>query len=803
MNAIWMRARNELARRRRGWIAISLMVAVAGGVVMAAAEGARRSDTAVPRFLAYAGATHADIEADPSQFREIGVLPEVESATAGAYMLMGSSLTRQVRSQVPVSVIAIADPVLHGRPLVIAGHMADLNNPGEAIIDENALQTGALRLGQTVTLQGFTFDQMDAVLRGTTEEPKGPSATVTIVGVIRVPTDLSTTAPPPGVTYTGNAELIITPALYKQVGTRTANFLGLSVRLKHGNADIPALTRDVSRITQGHGAVHAGSDDLQAGAEAQRATHTEAQALWLFALFGAIAAVLIIGQSISRQFFLGSNDSSTLFALGMSRGQLLLSALLCLIVVTVVGAIVAAGIAILLSPLTPIGLARKAEVDIGFHLDLPVLLIGVAGCIVVFTARAVFPAWRSSSIKTVDDRLDRPRRVADAAARAGMPATTVTGVQMALDPGKGRTAVPVRTAIAGTVVAVGVLAASVVFGASLDHLGASPRLQGWTWDVTVGNPHSDDVSATAIPTLQKNADVAAFSAEEFDGLETAAHAQVIVLGLDQIAGHVGPPILEGRAPNGPDEIALGTKALLRLHKRIGDSITLGGPTGKVKSFRVVGRALITPVIINGQVTMGDGGWIQQPSLRALVPYQGGEEGAVNVFLIKFKEGIDRRAAIATLKRDFPGTVLTPYAPAEVENLRRIDTLPFILAIMLGLLAIATIAHALATSVRRRRSDLAVLKTLGFVRSQVTATVAWQASTLAVIAAVVGLAAGVAGGRWLWVFFAGRLGLHPAPAIPLLLLVFVVPGAVLIANLTAAVPARAAARTQPALVLRAE
>ena len=192
-----------------------------------------------------------------------------------------------------------------------------------------------------------------------------------------------------------------------------------------------------------------------------------------------------------------------------------------------------------------------------------------------------------------------------------------------------------------------------------------------------------------------------------------------------------------------------------------------------------------------------------PALRQFVPPVPADEGAVNVFLVRLAPGVDRKAAVASLQRDFPGTVLTPYAPPEVENLRRIDTLPYVLAGLLGLLAAATIAHALVTSVRRRRHDLAILKTLGFVRQQVRATVAWQASTLSALSATLGLVAGFLGGRWLWIFFADQLGTRPEPAVPLVLLIVVVPASLALGNLIAAIPAHGAARTEPALVLRTE
>lgn len=804
MSAVWVRAIKELRARWRPWLAIALMIGIAGGVVMAAAAGARRSDTAVPRFLAYSQASTADVEADPSQFHAIAALPQVESASAAAFLLMGKSLAKSVDTRFAITVLALADPTLQSRAMVSSGRLFNMSDPGEALINDTALRTGALKIGETVNLRGFTFEQLQDVLRGSTADPKGPTATVKIVGSIRQATDLSTTRPPPGILYTGNDVLLLTPALYERIGHETANFLSVAVRLKHADKDLQAFTKEVARLTAGKGVVHGGSDEVQAGIEAQRATHTEAVALWLFAALAGVAALLVIGQSLSRQIFAEAGDNETLLALGMSRAQLLMSAFFVALIAGLVGAVVGVATAILLSPLAPLGLARQADVDVGFHIDLPVVLIGAAGCIVLVAGRALFPAMLASRLGGEREGSRKPSRVADALARAGMSASSVAGVQMALDPGRGGGAVPVRAAIAGSVVAITVLITALAFGAGLTHLADTPRLQGWTWDFALGNPHSDDVSARAIPLLRGKSFIAGISAEAFGTVVLGKRDQTIALGLDRVSGDVGPPILEGRAPRGSDEVALGTKALRTLKKHVGDTVQIGVPEpGHDRSMRIVGRVLITPVIVNGQSTLGDGALMSMEALRLFVPPQQSDQGAVNVFLVKLAPGVDRAAAFAALKSDFPGTVLTPYPPAEVENLRRIDTLPFVLAGLLGLLAIATIAHTLITSVRRRRRDLAILKTIGFERRQVSATVAWQASTLGALAGAIGLVAGVIVGRALWTFFAGRLGIHPEPVLPVLLLVAIVPGALLLANLIAAIPARAAARTEPALILRTE
>ncbi|MFY9585899.1 MAG: FtsX-like permease family protein, partial [Actinomycetota bacterium] len=798
----------DMRARWRAWLVIALMVAVASGVVMTAVAGGRRSDSAVARFLAHTHAPNASVEADPSTFHAIAQLPEVEHARAMAFMLMGEK--RGVNSvsteSFSTSTLAFVDPQLVGRTMIlVAGRMPDFSRPDEAVTNETAVRSGALRLGQRVSLLGYTFDQLEEVLRGSNAPPQGPSATVTVVGVIRTTTDLTTSNPPAGVVYTGSNVLLLTPALYRKVGEQTAHFAGIDVRLKHGKSSVASFTAGVAQVTNGEGVIHTGSDDVQAAAEAQRATHTEAIALWLFAGFAGLAALLVIGQTISRQILLAARDNQTLLALGMTRWRLVVLALLQVGAAAVTGAVLGIGVAIALSPLTPIGLSRVAEVDRGVHLDLPVIALGSIACVLVLLVRSAFPAWRAGRALGRDLSHRHPSRTAGALARGGMPASSVAGVQMALDPGYGQNSVPVRTAVAGSVVAVAVLIASLAFGASLTRLGKSPAAQGWTWDAAVGNPHSDDVSASAIPLLRDNPHVAAFSSLMRGNLLLDGRHEVAALGLDHVVGDVGPTILEGREPRAADEIALGTKVLKALHKDVGNRVRIQSVAEQMAAGRtltIVGRVLIDPVIINGEITLGDGALMPQASFREFVP-PGEEEGAVNVFPVRFEPGTDRASALASLRRDFPGTVLTSYPPSEVENLRRIDSLPFVLAGLLGVLAATTIAHALVTSVRRRRRDLAVLKTLGFIRGQVSATVAWQASTLAVVASIIGLAAGIAGGRWLWIVYATRLGVRPEPVIPAIILVAIIPGAVFLSNMIAALPARAAARTAPALILRTE
>ena len=120
-----------------------------------------------------------------------------------------------------------------------------------------------------------------------------------------------------------------------------------------------------------------------------------------------------------------------------------------------------------------------------------------------------------------------------------------------------------------------------------------------------------------------------------------------------------------------------------------------------------------------------------------------------------------------------------------------------------MLALATIAHLLITSVRRRRRDLAVLRTIGFTRAQVRSTVAWQAATLVTVALVIGVPVGIACGRLAWVIFARQIGILTVVDVPLPYLALLVAAAIGLAVAIAAPPGESAARTSPALVLRSE
>jgi hypothetical protein len=226
---------------------------------------------------------------------------------------------------------------------------------------------------------------------------------------------------------------------------------------------------------------------------------------------------------------------------------------------------------------------------------------------------------------------------------------------------------------------------------------------------------------------------------------------------------------------------------------------------KPARMRVVGTVIVPPTPFLA-TKLGDGAALALPGLLRIDPGAARQLGG-SPFLVRFAPGVSRDAGLAAVADDIKG-LPNPYVnaaerPASVVSLASIAGLPVALSGLLALIAAGTLAHTLASSTRRRRRDLAILKTLGFARRQLRQAVAWQATTIAGIALLIGLPTGIAGGRWAWRYVATQLGVLPEPAVPLTAIIIAIPAALVLANLIAAAPGQAAARTQPATVLRTE
>ncbi len=427
--------------------------------------------------------------------------------------------------------------------------------------------------------------------------------------------------------------------------------------------------------------------------------------------------------------------------------------------------------AILASPLLPLGLARRADPDVGTHADWMVLAIGIAFVLVTLGVISFVAAWRATRTLS-PNQISRSRRrtspVVEAVARAGMPPTATNGLRMALNAGRGEQSVPIRSAFAGAVFGVAGITAVLVFAASLAHLQDTPRLYGWTFDVkTEVGTHPKAVCVDPDTHGLANAPgVAAVAAVCTREIEVAGHP-VSAIAFQSLRGHIDPEIVAGRAPRAPDEIAMGSVTLDATHTRIGELVKVHGESGETRSYRIVGRTVLPTLSVDSLQPLADGVAFTVPGFQPLM-----SEGAneTHFLLLKLGRGANRDA-IERRARAVPQSknAGTPSTPVEMDRLRQINWFPTILAGLLTVLALVAVGHALVTSVRRRRREIALLKTVGFSRRQVSATVAWQATTLAAVGLVVGIPIGLLIGHAVWEAVADGLGVATVATMPALAL----------------------------------
>jgi hypothetical protein len=190
---------------------------------------------------------------------------------------------------------------------------------------------------------------------------------------------------------------------------------------------------------------------------------------------------------------------------------------------------------------------------------------------------------------------------------------------LALQPGQGRRALPVRSATFGAVLALAALTASLVFAASLAHLLGDPRLSGYTWDVLVGVDEGKERQGAAALTADPK--VACHSRGGFNQV-TLGHVSPSVLILDG-SGPARAVIKAGRAPVADDEIALGASTLRATRSVIGSTVDVAlddppAPPSRPFRMRVVGSVIFPPNPFEA-TRLGEGRRSRRRAICAWIP----------------------------------------------------------------------------------------------------------------------------------------------------------------------------------------
>jgi hypothetical protein len=595
VTAVWARARSELRASWRAWLALVLLLGMCGGAVTAAAAGARRTTSAFPRLLE---ATDSfDVLVNPNDgdldFDAVERLPQIARTArgAGVTVLPAGPDGRVDLNFERFNFVASLDGELAytmERPKIVEGRMPRPDRADEVLLDEGGASRERLRVGSTLSVFSFSRDEAMAFEAGVGEPPSGTQVRLNVVGIGVIPKDL------PVAEDDRLQPSYLTPAFVRAYQP-ASNYAASFVQLRRGGDDVAAYVDAAQRVDGDEQVFYQTRPELVA--KAQRAVRPEWGALALFAAVGGLATLLVVSQTLARQQFLDSSDYPTLAALGMTRRQLVTGSLGRVAAVGLFAAALAVIVALALSPLTPIGLAREVEPDPGFAVDGVTFGLAALALVVLPLAMTAIPAWRTartSAGPTAAGGNPERTKLADATGAAGLRPVAATGVRMALQPGRGRTAVPVRATMAGTALSLAAVAAALTFVASLDRLLTTPRLYGANADALIVTSDEDEEAAARrteeiAGRLGGDRSVAAVSMGSL-GQVTVAGVPVPALALDPIKGEAGPTLSKGRLPLAPDEIVLGSTSLRRARAAVDSTVDVGVGE-ETRSVRVVGQAV--------------------------------------------------------------------------------------------------------------------------------------------------------------------------------------------------------------------
>jgi hypothetical protein len=341
------------------------------------------------------------------------------------------------------------------------------------------------------------------------------------------------------------------------------------------------------------------------------------------------------------------------------------------------------------------------------------------------------------------------------------------------------------------------LAAALAAGgivASYDRLVAKPSRYGAWWDVVVGQYSERAPLDAGIAKLRTNPAVVAAAgyADQPDLAKIDGRSTRLVAATTYI-GHEQPIITSGRAPVAADEIAVGQS----MHKHIGDNVRLVTDSRRVH-VRVVGIVVINDPITT-QSGAGDGAFVTQAGMDRIA----GSKGLPQSIAIKLDPHLDRASAIESVRRDFSGSIRSAAPQVDVRNLGLLRAVPWLISALVGILALATLVHALVIILVRNRTNLAVLAALGFTRRQRRGVGVFASVALVITGIAISIPVGLIVGNQIWRGVTRQIGLPSRTEVAWATLVAAPICALALAAFVALVATRRTARMSPSEQLHVE
>jgi hypothetical protein len=313
VHAVTMLLHAQLRQHWKSWLALAALVALVGGLVMAAAATARRTAAAFPDFLARHG-YDAVVYSDHT-LPSLAGIPEVAHVTSapGPVSLPGRCAPcRKPISENDFGVFEVPPADLGRMVNLLSGRMPDQSSPDETLASYTLARDYGVRVGSVIQVLTPTPAQVRLAQKmGSSNVSRAavPRRSLRVVGLVVTENEFQYGIGP-------RYDLFPTKAYAAAVNHRGVMLQVYYVRLRHGAASQAAFGNQLRPL-------HTfGADDLDIDAAAvQRAIRPQAVGWWVLAGLAALAGLAVIGQAAARQFVTGQDDRQPLSALGLRARQ--------------------------------------------------------------------------------------------------------------------------------------------------------------------------------------------------------------------------------------------------------------------------------------------------------------------------------------------------------------------------------------------------------------------------------------------------------------------------------------------------
>ncbi|WP_144119169.1 FtsX family ABC transporter permease [Catellatospora sichuanensis] len=780
MGATWSIARAAVRRRRGQTVLIGVIVTLCTAALLIGIALLAAVTGPFDRTFAQLHGAHATVLYDSTKITDdrVGATAQADGvvAASGPFPMASAQLQNGMQMGAgPMRIAGRAEPgggadqlrLTHGRwatatgEIVVGTHLRWGPDPGRI-------------LGRTYTLPNL--------------------GTATVVGV--------------AYSVTQSADAWMRPDDVRRIGATSTQML---YRFAPESAATAAhLEQRLAAVTAGvpTDAVAGTGDYLTNRERAGQRAKTLSSFLTVFAVLSLIVAVLVIGNVVSGAVIAGYRSIGVLKAIGFTPGQVTAVYLLMMTGPALIGCAVGA----VLGNLGTSWLLEQFQNNV-YVLGLdttpsPVLTVAVLVAVPVLVAvTALVPALRAgrttatAALSAVASPTGRGRAVQRLLSRSRLPRAVSLGLALPVVR-------PARTLL--TLLAVVLGSATVVFSIGLtesagrwnDALVRADHVQVQVMNPPPGGPTEVEGEARRQPegTRMTDPEVEAF----VRGIPGARYVTTLFYGDAAVAGitenvdlnayrgdsaQLGYEILEGRWISGAGEAAVGAEVLRLTGKSIGDSLTLT-VEGRTVVVRIVGEIFG----VHSEVYLD---WASVSFMEPRMPvyFVGLSPGTTADRFIEQVAGGGDAGLIATTPDD--------------DEIDMAVLLSVVGALTAALLVVAGlgVAHTAVLNTRERRRDLAIVKSVGMTPAQAAVMVVTSMAALGILGGVLGLPGGVAAQRQIIQLIGeaagtrlpqGIVDVYTAPQLAVLLL-----SGVLIAVLSALLPARQAARISTAEALHTE